>query len=269
MVSCLILIPLIAVSGTSLPDLAKGLLDWNSTATASTGNQLSEAPSFAPSQATAYPGSQHEAVSQGVPLGGYQAASAWPGSFEVPGPGGGSEYPSLADHRNQMGGAGQLSGVGQSVSPSTNYTDPNHAEQVIRASYDVQVDTPSYYLEQTGLTAGQTADWDRSRELSRLPAPVDLMPPGAPLPRPEAGYPVSSPPVTTDRFTHIQKRLSDLGATYYLLEAWGKDAQFFRFHARMAMGGANYSRHFEATDANALQAMSKVLQQVEAWRAGP
>jgi hypothetical protein len=37
----------------------------------------------------------------------------------------------------------------------------------------------------------------------------------------------------------------------------------------MAVGGsADYVRHFEATDTEAVRAMAKVLEQVEAWQAG-
>lgn len=72
-----------------------------------------------------------------------------------------------------------------------------------------------------------------------------------------------------DRFANIQKRLRELGATYFLLESWGSDGQLYRFYCKMAIGGnANLTRYFEATDADSLTAMSKVLQQVEVWRSG-
>jgi len=74
---------------------------------------------------------------------------------------------------------------------------------------------------------------------------------------------------TADRFTFIQQRLRRLGATYYVLEAWGDSGRLYRFHCRMAVAdSANYTRYFEATDADALKAMGKVLGEVEAWRAG-
>ncbi len=73
----------------------------------------------------------------------------------------------------------------------------------------------------------------------------------------------------SDRFTYIQRRLRELGATYYLLETWGDQGQYYRFHARMAVGGSpDYVRHFEATETDALQAMVAVLRQVERWRVG-
>jgi len=71
----------------------------------------------------------------------------------------------------------------------------------------------------------------------------------------------------TDQFTQLQRRLRELGATYYLLETWGVRGELYRFHTRIAVGGnANYTRHFEATEPDALRAMRKVLAEVEAWR---
>jgi len=70
-----------------------------------------------------------------------------------------------------------------------------------------------------------------------------------------------------DRFTYVTDRLRELGAVYYLLETWGNER--FRFHCKMAVGGTpGYNRHFEATDRDAMQAMGKVLSEVETWRAG-
>ena len=69
---------------------------------------------------------------------------------------------------------------------------------------------------------------------------------------------------SADPFVSIQNRLRQLGATYYLLESWGNDRQMYRFYCKMAIGGsAAYTRCFEATDANPLQAMRQVLRQIE------
>jgi hypothetical protein len=80
-----------------------------------------------------------------------------------------------------------------------------------------------------------------------------------------AAQPVSPGP---ERFTWMESRLRDLGATYYLLEAWGGEG-VFRFHCKMAIAGnAQLNRHFEATDPDPLRAMERVLTQVETWRGG-
>ena len=63
--------------------------------------------------------------------------------------------------------------------------------------------------------------------------------------------------------------VASIGATYYLLETWGRNGELYRFHCKMAVAGnPDYTRHFEATDSDASRAMQQVLEQVEAWRAG-
>jgi hypothetical protein len=67
----------------------------------------------------------------------------------------------------------------------------------------------------------------------------------------------------------IEIKLRQFGATYYVLEAWGSEGQLYRFFCKMAVGGdADFTHCFEATDADPLQAMRQVLQQIEAWRDG-
>ena len=67
----------------------------------------------------------------------------------------------------------------------------------------------------------------------------------------------------------VQDRLRELGATYYLLESWGNGQRMYRFCCKMAIGGsADYTRCFEATHGDPLQAMAGVLRQVETWRCG-
>jgi hypothetical protein len=70
-------------------------------------------------------------------------------------------------------------------------------------------------------------------------------------------------------FMSMQDRLRRSGATYYLLETWGNQRQFFRFYCQMSVGGnSSYTRYFEAINANPLEAMADVLRQVEDWRGG-
>ncbi len=71
----------------------------------------------------------------------------------------------------------------------------------------------------------------------------------------------------TESFRTVQERLRQLGATYCLLESWGKDQQLYRFYCKMAIAGsADYTRYFESTHGDPLQAMHEVLRQVESWR---
>ena len=103
--------------------------------------------------------------------------------------------------------------------------------------------------------------------------PLARQPVGKPraVPAPQRGTISASyetpAPVATDPLTEIQRRLRELGATHYALEFWGDREQLYRFSCEVAIGaGSNYNRHFEATDADRLQAMARVLQEVEAWR---
>jgi hypothetical protein len=81
--------------------------------------------------------------------------------------------------------------------------------------------------------------------------------------------PPTPPERSIDWFSAVTQRLRDLGATYYLLETWGRNGELYRFHCKMAVAGSqSYTRHFEATSADAAQAMRSVLEQIEAWRSG-
>lgn len=91
------------------------------------------------------------------------------------------------------------------------------------------------------------------------------MPPHDAVANQATPQPVEQP----DRFTAMERKLREYGATYYLLETWGKEGELYRFHCKMAVGNnPNYTRQFEATDRDALRAIAQVLERVEAWRAG-
>jgi hypothetical protein len=94
--------------------------------------------------------------------------------------------------------------------------------------------------------------------------------PGRPFHRaPAVQSPASPPAAERDPFSQAEHRLRQLGATYYLLESWGQQEQLYRFYCRVAVAGSpNYTRYFEATAAEPLGAMSRVLAEVEAWRGG-
>jgi hypothetical protein len=69
-----------------------------------------------------------------------------------------------------------------------------------------------------------------------------------------------------DRLATLQRRLEQLGATYYRLESWGNEGPRFRFECRVAFERASpCTRHFEATDRDPMRAVAAVLRQVETW----
>ncbi len=94
--------------------------------------------------------------------------------------------------------------------------------------------------------------------------------PAAPAERPRTTAGDVAARGTTDRFTLVDGRLRELGATHCLLESWGDAGLLYRFRCEVALGeNPGLTRHFEATDPHASQAMAEVLQQVETWRTGP
>ena len=102
-------------------------------------------------------------------------------------------------------------------------------------------------------------------------APIQAAPQAqvVPVKRAAANPAQAAPGGSSDWFNWTQHRLRELGATYYLLETWGRNGELYRFHCKMAVAGnPDYTRHFEATDNDASRAMKQVLEQVEAWRAG-
>lgn len=87
---------------------------------------------------------------------------------------------------------------------------------------------------------------------------------------PSHDSPAATPelPQESGEFAEVQQQLRELGARYYRLETWGARGQYYRFHARMDMGGqSGCIRYFEATDPDPLQAIVAVLSQVRSWQA--
>jgi hypothetical protein len=103
-------------------------------------------------------------------------------------------------------------------------------------------------------------------------APLENLPSAAPrssLEEAAQKLNASLNPPAANPFSEMQNRLRQLGATYYLLETWGNEQQYYRFYCKMAVGGnTNYTHCFESTDSDPIAAMTTVLKQVEAWRNG-
>ncbi len=102
-------------------------------------------------------------------------------------------------------------------------------------------------------------------------APTGPKPPAASDRAFNSGEGSAAADICTDQFPRMEKRLRELGATYYLLETWGSTGDRYRFFCKMAIAGnADYNRNriFQATAADPLRAMQDVLAQVEQWRNG-
>ena len=69
------------------------------------------------------------------------------------------------------------------------------------------------------------------------------------------------------RFTPISRRLQELGADYLRLETLDAQGGQYRFQCRVSLAGNSaYSRPFEASAADPVEAMERVLKEVESWR---
>ena len=241
MLACLVAIPLAAVVGKSLPEMVKGLVDgqWRGHSASACGS-LAEAPRFQP---------------------GARADT----------PSGVSDQPPSRD-----GWQPQL----QDPQPSPSWQAPTPTPPVVQAGYQ----TPARQASRSAVPGWPSGGVSREELGGPQPAALRVVPihheqsaigperqrssaPGPYQPA-EPSDPAGQVRPATDQFTAIQDRLRQLGATYYLLESWGNREQLYRFYCKMAVGGnPNYTHYFEATDSDPLQAMARVLRQVETWLA--
>lgn len=228
MLICLIAIPLSALFGTRLPDLVQRLLDQQSDKT---------------------------------------RVETWDSLAEAP------EFEATASPGPWAGGPNSAIREGRARDLPTDFPSGEGAPESV-ASIGKMADrrkSEGGFLP-AGRSLGERASSASRMEYSRA-IPANYQSPLEPTAvSGTAGRPAESPPQPfepTDQFARIQERLRRLGATYYVLETWGDRGQYYHFHARMALGpGEDAVRHFDATDADPLAAMARVLGEVERWRGG-
>ena len=247
MLTCLVGLVGAALFGTALPDMAKELLAGHWPGSTESANQLApEAPPFTSPASRDWESWQAD------------GSGNVPNWSEEPDPGAMAATPGLGEPQVFLGRepAGQ-SGPGRFSSAVSPDTVP--LAGAVQASYELPAGQPLADTMPSQPYPDAAAEASNGRPAQNRFQPGQESHPGPNL----------APPMV-DRFTYIQTRLRELGATYYLLESWGSEGQYFRFHCRMAAGGnQGYTRHFEATESDALQAMAKVLGEVESWRATP
>lgn len=237
LVACLIVVPLAAIFGSQFPDVVKSVLidrifpnGMPGSAAADTARDTAP-PFVAASDSPAWQGAQPGPAATAVGVATQPAAAAapaWPG-------------------------AGVEPAVAWNSTPG----------QVRPAAGE-------------GLSGGPSGTADRLGVA--LPADARQNPQGGPNQAANAGATaglggLSNPNAhlvaQPDRFTLMERRLREFGATYYLLETWGNDGEYYRFHCKMAIANnPTHTRQFEATDTDPLRAMGRVVEQIEAWRAG-
>jgi len=230
MLACLVAIPLAAVFGTSLPDMVTALLNgrWDTLFAVDQGG-MGEAPILQPFVPSDGP---PHAIAEQMP-------SLWMPTVGPPPP-------------------------SDSIVPA-----PMPHYGVVQAGYDVPMDQASIRLADTVDPVSLRADGVGVAGVESQAYEFPAITAGErPIPTQVTSGGASVGRASVDQFTYIQERLRELGATRYLLEYWGDQRQLYRFYCRIAIGGnANYTHYFEATDSEPLEAMSRVLRQVEAWRA--
>lgn len=109
-------------------------------------------------------------------------------------------------------------------------------------------------------------------------APTDVESGGEPVANPLAAPVVpafrlqDAQPSESDRqqlHTRLGEELKQLGAQFYRLQTWGNRGELYRFSCYVAApDNDQYQRHFQAIDADSIQAMRQVLDEVKIWRAG-
>jgi len=242
MLGCLIAIPGAALLGTSLPELVDsiiGVIDRENVSSAGTDRSLSEAPRYGlvvqPGNLSSTAGTRSNDPSRDSAGFGQSAPR-----FQL------AQSPTVPIAQNTIP-------VGLAASPPP-------------SSYPVTT-----YPSSTQIVSLESAENAPNPNIAPNPAsgqmvPVDYQ--AAPSYSPPVKPAVATRSETaSDQFKDVQQRLRQLGATYYLLEAWGNQGHLYRFYCKMSVrGNPNYNRHFEATDASAIKAMSKVLAEVEMWR---
>jgi hypothetical protein len=240
MLSCLIIVPMAAIFGSAFPEVVKSVLvdrivSWSTGKPFETTRATIEGGFSEVKPASGANTAQWEAPHWGLQAG---AAEAWPQQGPTTGSPTTGVIPAGAQGTPASGT--QPAGFSAAVPRSS---APNPLERTA-ADHTAPGKQPVAYPANSLATPGDSAPAALGRAaVQSLEQP--------------------------DRFTTMERKLREFGATYYLLETWGNEGDLYRFHCRMAVGNnSNNTRHFEATDRDALKAMAQVLERVEAWRAG-
>ena len=239
MLVCVLLIPLAAVCGTSFPSVVKAIQNGRCPTLADfrgpaeiTKNSLSEAPRFVPASTPAanptFPSTQPGVSAQPFSHTNVADSSVVPVSYEAP--------------------IATLLGQPTTFPQNKNAESPDFAAAGNPGLAKLRPDIAILPSAPGGGTPGSAA------YVAQPAVGASQVPPNGP----------SNPDAT---FKLIQDRLKQLGATYYLLEAWGDQKDAYRFYCRMPIGGnPQVWRPFQNVDPDPLKAMANVLQQIEDWQ---
>jgi len=244
MLACLVVVPLAAIFGSAFPEVVRSVLVDRVLGYA-TGKPSSSDPGPTASETDVSRAPAYGAANVQGGSASLESAAPWPTASPAPG---GSAQPS----RDLQAGGALRTGPSAGAVP---------------ASFSVPAQPPAWNSQEA----------QRAQDVRPYAMPTQS-PAGTPnyagtssiaAGSPQAPGEAHSADAATDPFRSMERQLRQQGATYYLLETWGTEGELYRFHCKMAVAGnANYTRHFEATDRDALSAMRHVLEQVDAWRSG-
>lgn len=253
MLSCLIVVPMAAIFGSAFPDVVKSVLvdrlvAWGTgkspetIKTAADGGFGEVTSGHASAQSTSNNWEAPRWGAQGATANTWQSQGANPAPLGVVPAGAAGVNPSMGNQSASF------------AAPADTLRGPAGAHPTPRGTTDAPYGNPPI----ENVRGGQQFSYPPRGPAAPAGDPAAMAAGRAP-------QPLEQP----ERFTAMERRLRENGATYYLLETWGNEGELYRFHCKMAIGNnPNYTRHFEATDRDALKAMAQVLERVEAWRAG-
>ena len=249
MLACLVLVPMAAIFGSAFPSLIQSCLpdSWQSVVKDTSSAANGDAPSFGAM-------SSHPAASAAP-------APQWPATT------GGAAKPTNANATGAAPessaakffetGAAPLRRSIPTAAPAGNVELAGRSN--VPAAFSSPADMSGVRVASNSRAmSGQDETFTKTGDFRNTTAP-----PAGAWPSAASAKPADPP----DRFTTIEQQLRSYGATHYHLETWGQRGELYRFQCQMPAtthGGA--SPAFEAVDASALEAMQRVLKQVETLR---
>lgn len=274
MLACLIICPLIALPDVSFPDWIKKVSNgrwncgWGAVPKTGGDSQVSQAKPVPQRSAKA-----SSSLFGSLPASLGQSGAEWPSTPMAGGANGTSTPsqftpPASAALPSGLKGGPFSSGI-QLALASEPSSEPQRGDlprpsgEMLSRSQGI---IPTAFVEQAPDRQGPVAGGP-SEAAGASPARQDMTTRPAMLSTPAQEAPQVAPSQLA-RFRRVETRLRELGAVHYLLETWGNAADYYRFRCRMPMGGSSTAvRHFEATDSDGLAAMTRVLEEIEAWKA--
>jgi len=267
MLVCLVVIPVVAPFGTSLPNVVASLLDrCQDVPPPTTASLLPEAPPFEPNGTLLAPQLDRPSI------------DAPPAAPEARGAGGPNDtaLPPPAAPASPMNPTAAVGGQPSAAWPPADAIPAGYAAPLppVRGS-GPGLPGPRDPAGEAGLCRSQSASTKSVAPMEPLGAPVAA--PAWPdpsastaiemLPAPDA--PPAGAAQAQQGFAPLLARLRQLGATHYRLESWGADLAMCRFECRVAVGpGTNLVRQFDAVGSDPIRAMTQVLDDIERWRVG-